>query len=144
MPDGTPTLRWIREIVRGETRTINQTLELLRDGLNRDLRGSWLGREALVLAGGVFEATRKRFYVQIANINARFETQPEFRLVVLEVPDGAVNATGAGGCAVSVRGRELLKQQLAIRPRSWDDHMGLLAAVNRRAALADPLKSVSA
>jgi hypothetical protein len=143
MPDGTPTLRWIRETIRGQPRFVTPTLEFIRDRLTRDLRGTLWAAEPLVLAGGVLETSGKRFYVQIANINARFEPLPEFKLAIVEVEDSAFVAIGSRGYHVTASDQGLLKAQLNVCPNRWDDHLGLLAGVNRRTALADPSESVS-
>lgn len=143
MPDGTPTLQWIRETIRGQPRFVTPTLEHLRDRLSRDLRGSQWAAEPLVLAGAVLETSGRRGYVQIANINARFALLPEFKLVIPEVTGAAFFATGSGGYHISAQDQALLQGQLGTRPNRWDDHLGLLAGVNRRTAFADPRKTVS-
>src|ERR1700748_3500493 len=37
LPDGTPTLTWIRETLRGEDEVIDQSMNHLRKRLNRDI-----------------------------------------------------------------------------------------------------------
>lgn len=143
MPDGTPMLQWIRETVRGRARPVWPTLEFLRDRLTRDLRGSRWAGEKLVLAGGVLETSGTHYYVQIANFRAPAKMLPAFELVALDVPDRFIAVAGSGSVYVSQRDRDLLIRQANIRPNRWHDHLGLLAGVNRRAARADPRKTVS-
>ena len=143
MPDRTPMLQWIRETIRGQARFITPTLELLRDRLTRDLRGSRVAGEKLALAGGVLESNGRRFYTEIANFKRSGQMLPAFELSIFAVADRFIAAAGSGSDFVSQRDRDLLTRQAFLRPNRWHDHLGLLAGVNRRAARADPDRRVS-
>ena len=41
--DGTPTIQWLRETIRGVPRTITRTLDFVRERLDRDVPATTLG-----------------------------------------------------------------------------------------------------
>jgi hypothetical protein len=136
MPDGTPTIQWARETLRGEQRFIMPMLEHLRDRLSRDVGQSHLWNNLLVFSGGIFDGG-KRFYVEIRNGDPKTRMpKREFDLAVCEVTEPMVFIAGSGEQAVSREDRALLLAQSRIRPAEWGNHLGLLAAVNRRTANA--------
>lgn len=65
-----------------------------------------------------------------------------YTLRELAEPTVIVNGWGSSQ-VVGSRHLALLQSQLAVRPRRPQDHMNLLAMVNRRVAAADPDKRVS-
>src|SRR5258708_3131869 len=132
--DGSPTIQWARETLRGEQRFIMPMLEHLRDRLSRDVGRSHLWNNLLLFSGGIFEGD-KRFYVEIRNGEPKTrKPKREFDFVVCEVTEPIVFIAGSGEQAVSREDRALLQAQSRIRPAKWEDHLGLLAAVNRRTA----------
>lgn len=132
--DGSPTIQWARETLRGEQRFIMPMLEHLRDRLSRDVGRSYLWNNPLLFSGGIFEGD-KRFYMEIRNAEPKtWKPKREFDLVVCEFTEPIVFITGSGEQAVSREDRALLQAQSRIRPAKWEDHLGLLAAVNRRTA----------
>ena len=145
MPDGTPTVQWIRETIRGEQRFIMPMIEHLRDRLTRDVGKSRLWRVELTLIGGVLEADGRRGYLQLSNVIDPItrQTGREFRYLLNEMPEPVFMAGGGGQRYIARRDAKLVVQQSKIRPAKWEDHMGLLAAVNRRTAARVPDKSVS-
>jgi hypothetical protein len=142
-PDGTPTVQWIRETVRGEPRTSNATFDYLCARLTRDVGGSSLWRNELLLTGGIFEG-QKRFYVEIHNIDIKSgRLKRQFEYDIYEVTQPEVHIGGSGLRWVTRKDKNLLMDQAKIRPASWEDHLGLLAAVNGRTAARDPDSTVS-
>jgi hypothetical protein len=134
LEDGTPTLQWIRETLRGEARDVMSTLNYLRERLTRDVGRSRLWQNELVLSIGVFEGP-KRFYAEVRNVRpADRKPLKEFDFVVKEITDPDVAISGSGLEGVSKSDWTLLVRQARIRPAKWEDHLGLLAAVNRRTA----------
>ncbi len=132
--DGTPTLQWIRETLRGASRQVMPMLDHVRDRLTRDLGASALWQNPLVLSGGIFEG-EKRFYVELRNVHPKTWTPiKKFEYVVVEVTEPTFFIGGSGLSGVSRKDIELLRRQSRIRPAKWGDHLGLLAAVNRRTA----------
>lgn len=143
MPDGTPTLQWARETLRGETRTVMATFDHLRDRLTRDLGSSRLWQYPLIFSGGIFEGG-KRFYAEVRNVDPKtWQMTRRFGYLIREVTHPMVFIGGDGLSGVSREDLDLLTAQAQIRPAKWEDHLGLLAAVNRRTADNLKKKSVS-
>lgn len=143
MPDGTPTLQWARETLRGETRTVMATFDHLRDRLTRDLGASRLWRNPLIFSGGIFEGG-KRFYVEVRNVDPKtWQITRRFEYAISEVTQPMIFIGGNGLAGVSKEDLDLLMAQAQIRPAKWEDHLGLLAAVNRRTAANLKKKTVS-
>jgi hypothetical protein len=143
LPDGSPTIQWVRETLRGEQRFIMPMLEHLRDRLSRDVGKSSLWCNPLVFSGGIFEGN-SRFYVEIRNVELKtWKPKREFDFIVCEVTEPMVFITGSGQKAVTKEDWDLLHTQSRVRPAKWENHLGLLAAVNRRTAKRDSKKSVS-
>jgi hypothetical protein len=132
LADGTPTLRWIRETLRGEARGVVSTLESLSERLTRDVSESPYWNQALVMAVGVFEGAR-RFYAVVSNCNAG-KVVRQFDFKISEVTEPRVFVLGTGRAGVRQADEDLLLAQGSIRPAKWEDHLGLLAKVNRLAA----------
>jgi hypothetical protein len=136
-------MRWIRETVRGQSRFIMPMFDYLRDRLTRDVSNSSYGRFPLVLSGGIFEGN-KRFYVEFRNVDPRtWRVKRQFDYKVLEVTEPMYFIGGSGLMGVRPEDVELLKKQSQIRPAKWQDHLGLLAGVNRRTAEKVKDRSVS-
>jgi hypothetical protein len=144
-PDGAPTLQWIRETLRGKSLFVQPMLELLRDRLTHDFSGSSRTRRVpLIITGGVLEPSGRRVYFEITNVDPPTWTiNGDFHLAAGEVPKPAFFAGGSGAPYISADDLGLVKKQLNIQPANWEDHLGLLAAVNRRTADLVPDKSVS-
>jgi len=118
-----------------------ETLNHLKNRLTRDLGNSTIWRNPLIITGGIFE-TEKNFYFEIHNIASRqLAIRKEFEYIVVEVTKPQVFVGGSGSIHIVKSDWLLLKQQINKRPAKWEDHLGLLAAVNRRAAQADKLVS---
>ena len=143
MPDGTSTLQWTRETLRGETRTVMATFDHLRDRLTRDLGSSRLWHNPLVFSGGIFEGD-KRFYAEVRNVDPKtWRPIRRFEYVIHEVTQPMIFIGGSGLSGITKEDLDLLVAQSRIRPGKWEDHLGLLAAVNRRTAKNMKPKTVS-
>ena len=137
-PDGTPMLRWIRETIRGEQRTIEALLDHLRNRLTRDIGHSHLRNYGLVLVGGVFENHGKRTYFQISNIEAVSNAiRPIFECTVTEIKRPELFLAGAGRRSVAASDIDVVNKESTMKPVTWEHHLDLLAQVNRRAAERD-------
>ena len=136
LPDGTPTGHWLRETLRGESEVIKASMEHLLERLNRDLAPV---RQPLQITVHILES-EKRFFGGFTNMRitgSSVVAAPRFEFQLREFPIRFWAAHGSGMTALSKADKELLKRQLRIRPSSPLDHMGLLAAVNRRTASRD-------
>jgi hypothetical protein len=136
LPDGTPTMTWIRETLRGESEFPDQALAHLRERLNRDYAGM---RHPLIVNILAVHG-EKRFFGGFSNIaSTSFKPLTEFGYVMQEVNEEFLFANGHGAFT-AFADTKLHKMQslLGTRPRSVKDHMKLLSIVNRRVAASDP------
>ncbi len=135
LPDGTPTLTWIRETLRGEPEDINQSMAHLRERLNRDIAPL---RVPLIINLLVLEKDRRLFG---ALTNWRIVSQGRtsvirnFEYVMNELNDWMMFGNGSGTTRALTDGHFVrLKPHLGIVPRKPMNHMNLLAVINRRVA----------
>jgi hypothetical protein len=122
---------WLRETIRGESDSLQASLEHLKNRLNRDLAKF---REGLILGALVIDGER-RYFIEISNYpNA---DQP-FEIEMME--PGRPFAF-AGGSAVDLVRRhghlDRLEKELGTVRRKPAYDMKLLAVTNRRVADAD-------
>ena len=135
VPGGIPVLQWMRETIRGESRPVMPLLEHLRDRLTRDIGRTARGRHGLAVVGGILEANGRCGLVQIANAEPPWSRpRREFKLLLSEVTAPQFVAIGSGQPCISPEDAKLAVAQARKRPRRVEDHMGLLAEVNRRTA----------
>jgi hypothetical protein len=126
--DGTPTGQWIRETLRGESEVFDASMAHLRERLNRDIAPLGLPLQITVLT---VQGERRFFggFSNIRNVDERFG----YEMRELTEPTAFAHGSGMTHVADSAQ-MTLIKEQLRVKPRSPEDHMGLLAAVNRRVA----------
>jgi hypothetical protein len=136
-PDGTPMGTWMRETLRGETEVFDQSMAHLKDRLDRDIAGKgWpLIVNALALQGD------KRYFGGLTNVaftdelRRKAKVLPRFEYVMSDVGTEFAFANGSGAAKVLAEGHfERVRRLLSVRPRKVEDHMNLLAAINRKVA----------
>jgi hypothetical protein len=136
-PDGTPMGTWLRETLRGETEVFDRSMAHLRERLDRDIAPTgWpIIVDALALHGN------QRFIGGLTNLKftdksrKKARTTKRFEYILNEVPDAFVFANGSGAAKVLAEGHfEKVRRLLSVRPRRVEDHMNLLAAINRKVA----------
>lgn len=138
LPDGTPTMTWVRETLRGETEVIDQSMAHLRARLNRDMARL---RAPLIINVLVLEKDR-RLFGGLSNISrspvGQVSVAREFGYVMRELDDWSMFANGSGA-EVALTGGHLARLQphLGVVPREPVNHMKLLATINRRIATND-------
>ena len=139
--DGTPTIQWLRETIRGVPRTITRTLDFVRERLDRDVPRDNPG---LAIFGGCL-AHGQSYAVQIANVRTPdwSRVASTFEWKISERPEPEVFIGGSGVNHVSADDIDLMVKQANIEPREWNNHLGLLAAVNRRTAEREHSREVS-
>jgi hypothetical protein len=137
LPDGTPTGKWIRETLRGESEVPDQSMAHLRDRMNRDLapRRFPLIINALIVQG------ERRFFGGLSNLRAdprmpsRTQVLREFEYVMTELTQPFCFVNGSAATRViGDKHLDLIRAQLDVRPRKAFNHMKLLASINRRVA----------
>lgn len=138
LPDGTPTLTWIRETLRGESEVIDQSMAHLRKRLNRDIAPL---HSPLIINLLVLERYR-RLFGGFTNLRVPPPGQdpimPGFRYVMTQLTDWTIFANGSGAQQLMKGGHfPRLQPHLSIIPREPMNHMKLLAVMNRRVAAKD-------
>jgi len=130
--------QWMREVLRGESRTVDETLIDLRDQATSriGLPAQQLGIPHAFLAGAFVNGTP--WAVEIKNwrplgafgggIQSSFETS------AIRISQPVLLGAGSGWAAVSEEDRQLLLTVSRRRPRNPQEFMKLLASVNKRAA----------
>lgn len=131
-----PITDWLRRLVRGRTRTLDQTLILLREAATRDLAGpaKRARREHAFLVGAFLQ--RRPWWAIIANVGG----PPDFPVVDrFETAAGPADTKpqklvgGAGRDAISGDDWTLLEHITHHRPSKPDDYCQVLADIHRRA-----------
>lgn len=138
LPDGTPTLTWIRETMRGESEVIDQSMAHLRKRLNRDIAPL---HSPLIINILVLERYR-RLFGGFTNLRipppGQDPIMPGFRYVMTQLTDWAIFANGSGAEWLMKDGHfSRLQPHLSIISREPMNHMKLLAVMNRRVAARD-------
>jgi hypothetical protein len=138
---------WMRKVVRGESRTVDETLIFLREKaterFGRDLARAELHHSFCI---GAFLAGRA-WAVMVSNVHPRppFNALPpleEFQTSALLVEnEPLVLAWGSGRAAIKQAELGRLTQIVRNRPKSPKNYSKLLATVNRRAAQVPELGS---
>jgi len=142
-PDGTPMGIWLRETLRGESEVFDQSMVQLRQRLDRDIAPKrWpLAVNALALQGD------KRYFGGMTNMaldekRKQIKVLDYFGYVMRDVGAEFVFANGSGAARVLAEGHfERIRKLLSVRPRKVQDHMNLLAAINRKVAAKTPTVS---
>jgi hypothetical protein len=143
-PDGTPTIRWIRNTLRGFNRTHVDTLAFLIERLDRDLGQSQAWRNVLIFSVIIHEPhTGKRFHVHISNIGPGLVPVRKFSQSGIEVVPGGAVFVPSNPLVVTAAVRQRLERLSFVRPNKPSDYQGLLAVVNRRFAAKNAKAKVS-
>jgi hypothetical protein len=135
LPDGTPTLAWIRETLRGEVEVIDQSMAHLRRRLNRDIAPLHV---PLIINLLVIERYR-RLFGGFTNVRVPVPGQdpvmPGFKYLMNTLNSWTIIANGSGAETLVKAGHfDRLQPHLGVVPRDPMNHMKLLAGMNRRVA----------
>jgi hypothetical protein len=133
--DGTPTLTWIRETLRGEDEFIDQSMAHLRARLDRDIAPL---RVPLIINLLVLEKDR-RLFGGLSNLcsssTGQASVMRSFGYAMNELPGWFIFANGSGARRLVKDGHlARLQPHLDIVPRKPMNHMNLLARMNRQVA----------
>jgi hypothetical protein len=146
LPGGLPMGTWLVETLRGESEYPDQAMAHLRNRLNRDVAPHRVGLivNVLLIEG---EQGERRLLGGFTNLRPNTVTRgidvlPTFEYVMSELNGPLVFANGSGAARVIADGHlNAARAQLDVHPRRAQDHMKLLASINRRVAARD--KTVS-
>jgi hypothetical protein len=139
---GLPVGDWLRETLRGKSEVFDVSMQHLRQRLNRDVAPM---RRGLIINFLAVHGDR-RYVGFLSNLKkpvaGKFNTLNEFAYSVTELTEPFVFANGSGALPAVLDGHlDFVRTQLGVRPRRIQDHMKLLATVNRRVAAAEPAVS---
>jgi hypothetical protein len=130
---------WMREVLRGESRTVDETLIDLREQATArfGLQAKTVGVFHAFLAGAFIGG--RPWAIEIKNLRPatpliRGGLQPGFETAAMMADNPVLLIAGAGRDAVVETDRELLRRVSGRRPRRSEDYMRLLGDVSRRAA----------
>ncbi|MFN2490815.1 MAG: hypothetical protein ABR529_14000 [Actinomycetota bacterium] len=136
-PDGTPMGTWLRETLRGESEVFDVSMSHLRDRLDRDIAP----RRWPLIVNTLAVQGEKRYFGGMSNVaftdesRRRTKVLDRFGYVMHDVGTGFMFANGSGAATALAQGHlKRIHGQLSVRPRRVQDHMKLLATVNRRVA----------
>jgi len=135
---------WIRETLRGEGRTVDQSLIFLRENASRDLGPFLRGRlHHMFTVGAIIQG--QTWLAQIRNFHPTpdklwAEPLATFETAGVRVTAGVVTAFPP---LLSPADSQLLMRVAARRPRKPEEFSELLAAINRRVAAGPARRVVS-
>jgi hypothetical protein len=132
-----PISNWLRRLVRGRTRTVDQTLILLREAATRDLASpaKRARQEHAFLVGAFLQ--RRPWWVIIANVGGppHFPVVNRFATAAGPADTKAQRLVGgAGRDAIDGDDWALLEHITHHRPSKPDDYCQVLADIHRRAS----------
>jgi len=147
LPDGTPVGDWLKETIRGHNEVFDVSVQHLQRRLNRDL-SRYLYRYQAPLIVIVLAIYDNECYLgDFHNIQlvGGFDNTPQkpsvakkFEYEMMKLTEPSWWAFGGGREHVKTGGRSSkLDHALKVRPRQPQNHMKLLAAVNRQVAKVD-------
>ena len=134
LPDGTPTLTWLRETLRGESEVPDVSMAHLHERLNRDC--GRLG-QSLIINVLALQPDGRRFMGGFSNLRAAPSTPPmrSFGYEIREIGDSFLFSNGSGAAAAWADAKlRKAYDLLGVKPRKPEDFMKLLSIVNRRVA----------
>lgn len=144
--NGVQVSDWVREILRGENRTVDESLIFLRESATRDL-GPYLRRRLHHMFTVAAFIRGRRWLAQIRNFHPTPESlwaepRGEFGTAAAEIKEGLGVAT-VFPPLLDARDATLLQRVAARKPRDPEQFSDLLASINQRVASGRARKIVS-
>ncbi|WP_195167679.1 hypothetical protein [Mycobacteroides abscessus] len=129
-----PTGRWLREVLRGPNQPFDDLMHHLLTQLNRKIVPFQQQLIITVLAVGGKNGER-RYLGGFSNVGPGWTLNPEFGYVMQPLGTADYFGNGSGAAAVQAGGHlETLQAHVLVPDHSTEDHMRLLATINRRVA----------
>jgi hypothetical protein len=127
---------WLRRLIRGETRTLDETLIRIREAATAELAkpAAAAGVEHTFIAGAFLQ--RRPWAVAITNTQLPPGSPPRDHFItdaVLADETPRLMVVGAGRDAISEKDRALLKRIIHYPPKRSQDYSQVLADIHRRA-----------
>ena len=129
--DGTPVGDWLRETLRGHAETFPESMQHLRERLNRDLARYLAHFKEPLYINTLVTAQNRRFFGGLSNVTTS-GVADQFGYTMCELTNAFMFTNGSAAVRVQAEGHlDILERHLDVRPRRVHDHMKLLATVNR-------------
>jgi hypothetical protein len=114
---------------------IDQSMQHLRERLDRDIGPTAVRHGVPLIINVLVSEGERRLFGGLRNLKKDGSIQRSFGYVMQELSGPFVFANGSGAALVAAGGHlDQLRSQMLIRPRKVEDHMNLLAKINRRVA----------
>lgn len=142
--DGTtPMGDWLMDVVSSAVEYFDESMQRLGNRLNDDLSAYFHRHKIpLIVVRAALQHAGPRVVGGYSNMEPDGTVLREFEYHMMELPEKEVFSIGSGGTPRELSDHlDLLRAQLDVTPRSQQDHMKLLATVNRR--IAERVPSVS-
>lgn len=133
--DGTtPMGDWLMDTVSGAVLHFDDSMQQLRSRLNNDLSAYFRRHNMpLIVVVAAIQDVGPRVVGGFSNLAQDGTILSEFEYRMCELPEKEIFSIGSGGTPQNISIHlDLLHAQLEVMPRSPQDHMKLLAAVNER------------
>lgn len=126
---------WIREMLRGETRTLDQSLILIRENATRDLAPALRAKGILHMFSIAAFLAGQPWAVQIRNFTLKdLVLLDHFETAGMKVPDSGLGFVYGDPRAINLRHGEKLMALAKRKPRQPKEFRNALASMNRRVA----------
>lgn len=136
LKDGTPVGDWLMDTLKGQTEVFDASMAHLHSRLKRDFEKY---RRHLIVTVNVMDGSNgRRGFGGFTNQRASGYISRDFGYTMEELQGPRGFASGAPAAKAEAQKRfEVIKAQLTVKPRRAQEHMNMLAKVNRRVAQAD-------
>lgn len=137
--DGTGMSEWVRAILRGETRTVLDSIELIRQKATQEIKNT----RGVLFSIGTFINSLPSYY-EITNFieGKELSISDKFTIEEIKVEKPNFYSRGSGKYHISSADKLLLSKVLKNKPRKEIEYSDLLSVINERVSKKD--KAVSA
>ncbi|CPR84472.1 MULTISPECIES: hypothetical protein [Mycobacteroides] len=134
---GMPTGRWLREVLRGRNQPFDDLMQHLLTQLNNRVMRDYKQPLIINVLAVHGKSGERRFWGGFSNLRKDFQLHHQFRYELMELETPCYYGNGSGAAVLKAGDYDdLVAAHLAV-PATTEDHMALLAAVNRRVAQED-------
>ncbi|RIS77983.1 hypothetical protein [Mycobacteroides abscessus] len=133
-----PTGRWLREVLRGQAQPFNDLMQHLLTQLNRRVMRDY--KEPLLISVLAVHGTNGegRYWGGFSNIRKDLQLHHRFEYELRAIGTRCYYGTGSGAAVLKTGDYDnLVAAHLDVPEHTTEDHMKLLAAINRQVAEAD-------
>lgn len=135
LKDDTKTSDWVRSIIRGETRNVEQTIQFIKESAEIEIGDYY----PLIFVITAFIKNNPYLY-EVKNVKDRNSlTSPlkKFSILKFPVDKPLYYSSGSGSGFISISERQRLAKIINKNPRNIKDFQGLLISVNQKISKLD-------